>query len=374
MAVFAGSWGFRPGPKGLQIFSFDPQTAEMTFVRTLHSEFAVGNQYLDAKRSILYITDESGLRRGDAVGGYVQAFRLDPKSVLTELNGRETLLPKPSYFCLDHTGAYALVSHHSNRGQVTKLVRRADGTFSSETVTDDAGLALLSVREDGSLGEILDVVLTPGEDPFGPHARSHQHCVAASPDGELFLVCDKGLDRIYSFRLDREKGRLRLLHTTYTELGSAPRYALFHPYAPVVYVNHEHQPVLYTYGYDIETGELNCMDALPLCEAVETSMQPSVPVLHPNGRILYMSVRGTDLIGMFRIDGGGLPHLEQTVSCGGQSPRGLCLSPDGRFLLCANLESQTITRFAVEGDGTLTAVGEPVPTVLPGNLTIASLE
>lgn len=373
MFVFAGSWGMKPGPKGLSIFSYDPETAELEFVKRIHDEINVGNQCFDPKRKILYVTDEASHQRSHGVGGYVQAFSPDEAEGLAELGGCETLLPKPSYLWLDKSGSYLLAAHHSDRGRVTKLVRNADGSFSSRAVTDDAGLALLLLDSTGVPAEPVDYVLTVGKDPFGSHPLSHQHCVVADPTGELYLVCDKGQDCIYSFRLDREKGKLALIHTTQVEDGSAPRYAVFHPALPVVYENNEKRPVLNTYRYHVESGELILLDSIRLEEEGMEKLQASDLVLHPDGKHLYASVRGANTIVVFEIDEKGLLHRIQTVRCGGENPRGLCVSPDGRFLLCANIESNCITRFMTGEDGRLTAFGEPVQAHMPGNLLIASL-
>lgn len=371
--AFVGGWGFRPGPKGLGIYAYDPQSGEMTHLKTVHEELSVGFQLLDRERGVLYVTDESAVRRGEAVGGAVLAFTLDGERGLAGLNSLPTPLPKPSGFCLDSSGRYALVSHHGDMGRVTKLVRRADGTFTAQTVTDDAGLALLSVEEDGRLGRVLDVVLTPGEDPFGPHALSHQHCVTADPSGALFLVCDKGMDRIYSFRLDRERGRLELLRTTRVADGFAPRLAAFHPTLPVVYGNNEHQPEILAFRYDVVTGALEEAGRCRLCEDAGEQLLGLALLMHPNGRTLYTSLRGADAIVVLDIDGEGRLHRRQTVPCGGENPRGLCLAPDGRFLLCANTGSGTVTRFAVASDGTLTWAGEPVRASSAASISISEI-
>lgn len=372
--AFVGSWSLRGGTMGLSVYSYDLDTADMKWIKTVHEEIAVGNQYLDRERGILYITDESGSPRGETVGGYVQAFSLGGREILKELNGRETLLPKPSYFCLDKSKKYALISHHSNRGKVTKLVCRGDGAFGSETVTDDAGLVLIEVLADGSLGQVRDVVLTPGEEPFGPYGLSHEHCVNMDPSGKLFLVCDKGMDRIYSFHLDREKGKLALIHTTQVEKGYAPRYAVFHPTLPVVYENNEHQPVVNIYHYEADTGVLKLLEGIRLTEEAGEGTQSADLVMNPEGSILYASVRGADQIIVLEIDDTGLLHKKQTVASGGENPRGLCLDPAGRFLLCANIGSNCIARFLVQEDGTLLPAGDAVAASIPGNITIASVK
>lgn len=48
---------------------------------------------------------------------------------------------------------------------------------------------------------------------------------------------------------------------------------------------------------------------------------------------------------------------------GDRFPRGMNLSPagDGRTLIVCGQESSVLTKFTVNGDGTLTQNGEPVP-------------
>ncbi len=367
--VFVGSWGLEPGDKGLSIYACDPYAGELTYLNTVHEEISVGCQYFDPVRQILYVTDESGRVRNGTVGGSVLTFRLNQKTGVEDLSETATLLPKPSYFCLEHTRQFALVAHHSNRGKVTKLYRDENGAFRSKTVTDDAGLALFSVAEDGCLGEVMDYVLTPGGDPFGPHALSHEHSVSESPDGNLFLVCDKGMDCVYSFRLDREKGKLTLLHTTYLETGVKPRFAIFHPTIPLVYENNEGGAILNTYHYDAVTGEMQLLHSMNLSEHTVGRIQCADLVLTPDGRRLYASVRGDNTIVVLNIQEDGLPTVMQTVDCGGEYPRGLCILPDGSHLLCANHASQSITAFSIREDGTLQSLERSIPARLPGNMT-----
>ena len=386
--AFVGSWSMKPGPKGIGIYEYNPETADLTFVRTIHEESSVGNQYYDAGSRILYTTDEGANVPGTAAGR-ILTFRTDPEAGLVDLGAFPTVLPKPSAVCKDTEGNCLLVSHHSNRGAVTQAVRREDGTWTSRTVSDEAALALLSLDAEGKPEKILDCVITRGEDPYGTrHMLSHMHDVTPDPSGELYLVCDKGMDCIYSFRLDRKARRLRLLRTTQAPEDSAPRYIVFHPTLPVLFENNERRPLLLTYRYDTEGGALELLDEISFAEdsgapQVSSSapgdgfglrgltIQPSALVIHPDGKTLYSSFRGTNTIVVLRIDESGIPHPVQTVDCGGVNPRGLCLSPDGRFLFSANIESGSIARFFVAADGTLLPAGEPMPAHMPANIVIA---
>ena len=390
--AFVGSWSMKPGQKGIHIYEYDPETAGLHYLRTLHEESNVGNQYYDKGRRTLYATDEGQNVPGTAAGR-ILTFRVDPEEGLCDLSVMTTILPKPSAVCLDRSGDFLLIAHHSNRGSVTQAVRSKDGRWTSRTVSDEACLALAGVGEDGIPGEILDCVITRGEDPYGSlHMLSHMHNVTADPSGVLYLVCDKGMDCIYSFRLNHLEKRLELLQKTETPDGSAPRYVVFHPTLPIVYENNERKPLLNTYRYSTQDGKLGLLDTITFTEEMVSAgstgaaataaggfglpgftCQLSDLVIHPDGQVLYSSFRGTDSILVLTIDEDGIPHPGQVISCGGVNPRGLCVSPDGRFLLCANIESGDLARFSIQEDGTLRAAGEPVRAHMPANIVIAEL-
>ena len=97
---------------------------------------------------------------------------------------------------------------------------------------------------------------------------------------------------------------------------------------------------------------------------------------HPSGKFIYGSNRGHHSIAVFRISDaakGTLALVEHEPS-GGKTPRTFNLTPDGKWLLAANQDSDNITVFTVnQDDGTLTAtphsasVGRPVCIVFLPN-------
>jgi 6-phosphogluconolactonase (cycloisomerase 2 family) len=64
----------------------------------------------------------------------------------------------------------------------------------------------------------------------------------------------------------------------------------------------------------------------------------------------------------------GVPRPVQRLSSRGNLPRGLALSPDGRFLLSGNMVSGDITVFAADQYGLLTDTGITCPAVSPSAL------
>ncbi|MBQ9263009.1 MAG: beta-propeller fold lactonase family protein [Clostridia bacterium] len=398
--AYVGNWSFQAKPekgKGISVFEFHPEDGSMTLIETVHPEVAAGQLYLDEKNGILYSNDECGERHGEiGGGGYLLAFSIDRGTgKLTLMNRKETLSPEPSYLCLDKSGKYLLACHCSDPWHVTRIVRQEDGTFSNEVLFDDTALVMFRLKEDGSLGDICDMAITPGSggkdplssvkvDPVSGHIQlvrviSRQHTVLASPDGEMLVVCDKGMDKIYTFRIDREKGKLvRLSEWQAPEVACFPRYAAFHPSIPVLYVNNENYAQLNAFHYDSGSGKLerfHCVYLLP----EDPGMVNGKPVgaqdllVHPNGKTLYCSLFSLNEIVVCSLDETGVPHPVQHIPNRGVMSRGLALSPDGRYLLSGNMVSGDITLFSVLPDGTLADTGRTTEAVSPSAIRMLTI-
>lgn len=92
-------------------------------------------------------------------------------------------------------------------------------------------------------------------------------------------------------------------------------------------------------------------------------------MVHPSGKFLYGSNRGHDTVAVFKITDAAKGRLERiaVTPCGGKTPRNINLTPDGKWLLAAHQDSDSITVFSIsQVDGTLkpvsttTGVGKPV--------------
>jgi 6-phosphogluconolactonase (cycloisomerase 2 family) len=370
--MIIGNWSFNACEKGLSIFFYDKVTGKLMPSETILNDVSVGRQYLDKDRGILYVTDERGDRRGEiGGGGYLIALRINAKTGrLTIMNEKETLGSKPSYVWLDYSKKYLLVCHHCGGGHVTKIVKR-DDAFGSETVFDDTALVLFRLNEDGSLAEVSDVYISEGNGGKSKKPRSRQHSIISSPDGDIFFVCDKGIDKIYTFKLDREKGKIIFLHEIHTEEGSAPRYGAVHPSKPIFYLVHEKKDFIGVYNYNKNTGE---MQLVKYCSVIsdekrKQKIEPADISFSLNFEKLYVSIRGADLIAVFCLDNDGIPVLCENVSCGGVNPRGLNISPDGKYLFVANTDSGSVCFFD-EVKGKLRLLGNAAKCPCPANISI----
>lgn len=401
--VYVGNWSFEAKPakgKGISIFEYLPENGDLKLIETICPEVAAGQLYLDAERGILYSNDECGERRGEiGGGGYLLAFRIDRETgKLTLMNQKDSLSPEPSYLCLDKSKKYLVTCHCSDPWHVTRIVKRPDGSYTNEVLFDDTALVMFRVNEDGSLGDVCDVAITPGTGGKGEHSQvnvdpvsghiqlveviSRLHAVLASPSGEMLVTCDKGMDKVYTYRIDREKGKLVFLNQwTAPEVACFPRYAAFHPdlKKKVLYVNNENFAQLNSFHYDEDTGVLERFHKVYLLPE-DPGMVEGKPVgaqdimVHPNGKALYCTLCGLNLIVVCRLDDSGIPTPVQRIQSRGNLPRGIALSPDQRFLLSGNMVSGDITLFAVDEEGLLTDTGKTFGAVSPSAVRFFTAE
>lgn len=394
--TYVGNWGFAPAPKGISVFEYDSETGALSLIETIRQDIAAGQLYLDDENLILYAVNECGERRDEiGGGGYILAFRINPETgKLSLLNERQTLSPEPSYLCMTKSKKYIMTCHCSDPWHVTKIVRKEDGSFSNEVLFDDTALVLFPIEADGSIGGPCDVMITEGTGGKGPNSQrnvdpvtnhiqlveviSRLHAVIASPDGKIFITCDKGMDRIISFKVDEDKGKfIKLDEYTVEEVASFPRYGTFHPTLPIFYCDNENRALLNYFHYD-ENGKLELIGKLELLTE-DVGLIDGKPVgaqdilIHPDGRTLYVTLCGLNDIIVMSLDEEGTPHLKQQINSEGNLPRGIWISPDQRYLLSGNMVSGDITTFKIQEDGTLEYTGNKYEAVSPSAIRMLTV-
>lgn len=279
------------------------------------------------------------------------------------------------------------VCHCADPFHVTKIVRKNDGNYSNEVLFDDTALVLFRINADGSIGDVCDtnvISRSDGNDPLSQrnvdpvsgHIQlvrviSRLHSVVSDPEKKIFAVCDKGMDRVYIYKIDSNHGKLiRTDEWCAPEVACFPRYSTFHPSAKILYVNNENSSNLNVFRYDAEKGTIERICMYPLLDK-DPGLIDGKPVgaqdilAHPGGKTLYCSLIGLNLLIVCRLDEQGLPSVVQRLSCRGVLPRSLALSPDRRFLLCGNMLSGDITVFAADEEGLLQDTGQTVKAVSP---------
>ena len=107
--------------------------------------------------------------------------------------------------------------------------------------------------------------------------------------------------------------------------------------------------------------------------AVATGAQPEAMIITPDGKAMFIANAGGTITG-YTIKGDGTLTSAGSPVNAGSSPVALVADPASKFLFVANqgsasdVTSGTISVFAISGSS-LTPVGNPVPTELPGDVS-----
>ena len=329
---------------GINVYRMDSDSGEWTHVQLLADIPNPSFLALDARQRRLYCV------HGGDTFSQVSAFAIDPASGrLTFLGSQPSGGPNPVALAVDPTDRFLVVANYAN------------GTA-----------AALPIGPDGSLGPASDLVELrgePGPDPV-QQSSSHPHHVAIDPAGRFVLVPDKGLDRVFVFRLDHARGKLVPSDppAVQAQPGAAPRHAAFHPSLPYAYVINELDSTLTAYAFDGERGLLRALEVVPTLPPTFSGRNTTAEIgVAPSGRFVYGSNRGHDSLAIFAIDGGsGRLTPVGWEPTRGEKPRYFGLDPSGSFLYAANQDSDTIVTFRVDrASGKLAPTGQVVQAGSP---------
>lgn len=326
--LLAGSYA-APDQPGIYAFLFDPATgalaARETFAGITNPSFLT----VHPNGRWLYAVGETA-EGADSPAGAVCALRFQQEPWRFELvNQAASGGDYPCHLQLDATGKWLFVANYGS------------GT-----------LAVLPVREDGSLGEMSDMVRHEGSGPNaarqeGPHA----HSTVVSPDNRFVIAADLGIDQLVIYQFDAANGRLQRHGHVETRPGAGPRHSTFHPNGRVLYVANELDNTVSVYEYDAANGmlrELETHSTLP-----EGAPENTVADIHlsPAGDRLIVSNRGHNSLALFDVASSGELTPGAIVSCGGDWPRNFAWSPDGGFVLVANQYSGDVAVLPANGMG-----------------------
>ncbi|WP_282692284.1 lactonase family protein [Streptomyces sp. CC208A] len=323
-----------------------------------------------------------------AGGRGVLAADVDPATGALTVTGGTDAVPDPSYLALADGVLYAV--SETDPGAVAALdpAGPAPRPLGAPVPVDGSGpthlavaaghlltanytsgsVTALPLAPDGTPGPATAVLRHEGGGPVADRQDApHAHQVLPDPGGRWAVSVDLGTDSVRVCALDPATGALRLHRETALRPGYGPRHLAFHPAGGHAYVVGELEPAVTVCRWDAEHGELTPLAEIPLVDTDAAGpAYPSAVVVAPDGRFLWVAVRGTDTIAVLVLSPTGDEAIRSTaVSCGGEWPRDLALDPSGRRLYAANERSGDVTWFDVTpGTGTPVRAGSTeVPAV-----------
>lgn len=278
---------------------------------------------MNSRGDRLYAVNELKEYNG-AFGGAVSAFSIDNRS-LQLLGQAATGGADPCHVALSESTNSLYVANFMS-GSVSMFWLDSDGAFTGKTQwIQHTGGSLDPVRQQG------------------PHAHSVVLC------GQAAYVPDLGLDKVVCYGIQKDGTLLEKPFLNFSATpGSGPRHLVFDRACRFGYVINELASTVSVVQFSgVERPVPRGVYSTLPRHGSQTPTSGACIQLNASGAFLYASNRGHNSIAAFRIMGDALEQVG-CYDCRGLIPRDFTLTPDDRFVLCANQSSDTITVFELD--------------------------
>jgi 6-phosphogluconolactonase (cycloisomerase 2 family) len=345
--------------RGIHRFREDRETGAMTAAGVTEMGTSPSHLAPNAAGTRLYSANETD-RAGDDKQGTVSAFAVDPADgSLKLLNTVRSGGAGPTYISLHPGGKFLFVANYFG-GSVTVLPVLADGRLGDATDVK---------KDEGKLGPTKATTVTPGSFAFSGHDRTHAHMIQADPAGRFVLHVDLGLDKIFVWKFDAEKGQLIPNDPPAVSLppGDGPRHFHFHPNGKWFYSIQEEGSTVVLFDYDAAAGKLTARQTIStLPPGFAGSNFCSEILVSSDGKFVYAGNRLHDSIAVFAVGPDGKLKYVGEEWTRGNYPRSFAFDPTDRFLYCCNQRGDNVAVFRVNREtgglaftGHYAAVGNP---------------
>jgi len=353
--------------RGIHLFRVDRSSGALSPAGVVEMGTSPSCLALNSAGTQLYSVNETD-RVGDDKQGSVSAFSVSrTDGSLKLLNTVRSGGAGPTYVSVHPAGRHLLVANYFG-GSVSVLPIQADGRLGEATdVKVDAG----------PVGPTRAAHAPPGSFAFSGHDRTHAHMIQADPSGRFVLHVDLGLDRIYVWKFDDQRGTLAPSDPPSVALppGDGPRHFHFHPNGRWFYSIQEEGSTLALFDYDGASGRLSPRQTVStLPPGFAGSNFCSEVLVSADGRFVYAGNRLHDSIGIFAVGADGTLTFVGEEWTRGNYPRSFAFDPTGRFLYCCNQRGDTVAVFRVDrGSGALAFTGHYQPVGNPSMVVFLDL-
>lgn len=353
--------------RGIHIFQVNRATGAMTAAGVFEMGTSPSCLALNARGTRLYSANETD-RVGETKEGTVSAFEVDPQSgKIALLNTVRAGGAGPTYVSVDPSGRFLLVANYFG-GSVAVLPILADGRLGEATdIKHDAG----------KIGPTKATHAPAGSFAISGHDRTHAHMIQTDPAGRFVLHVDLGLDQIFVWKFDNQKGLLSPNEPGSVTLppGDGPRHFHFHPNGRWFYSIQEEGSTIVLFDYDAEKGQLTARQTIStLPPGFAGSNFCSEILVSGDGKFVYAGNRLHDSIGIFSVGPkGDLTYVGEEWTRG-DYPRSFSFDPTGEFLYCCNQRGDNIATFKVDRQsGGLKFTGQYTPVGNPSMVVFLDL-
>lgn len=327
--------------QGISVFEMERETGLLTNITVFMDIPSPSFITLSKDRKFLYALSEIEDYNKDGDGS-VTAFAVDTRTgTLAKINTVSSGGAVPAHLSVHPSGKYVLVANYVG-----------------------GCVAVLPIKEDGSLGQATDIVHNTGprqperaaDNPQGnfavsDHSGSHPHMIDTDPSGRYVIADDAGLDRVYVWTLDLATGKLIPAKVPYynMEPGCAPRHFVFNHSGRILYNLCEQNSKVVVSQFDPKTGAITVMQSVSTVTShFRGSTLAAEILISESGKFIYVSNRLGDSLAVFAIGQDGTLTLQEEAWMHADYGRAMMFDPSGNYLFCANQRSDAVTSFKVD--------------------------
>ncbi|MCR5097721.1 MAG: lactonase family protein [Lachnospiraceae bacterium] len=333
-----------------------------------------------------------------SVGIYV--YDIDPENgVLTERSVAR--VNNPSYLCVSKDGQmlYSIADEGvasfsiDKNGDLTKVNQEWNGGMRGcYVVVDsqrrylfvggfhDGRVTMMKLAEDGSIAGIADGIFHQGVGLSASNRRLDHpkvSCVQLTPDERFLCAADYGLNQIKVYKIDYERGKLKLEDIVRCSMDSGPRSVRFSQDGKNMYVLTELANAVEVYNYYVKNDEpeFDKIQELPVWES-RIAAAASCMAFTDDDRYLYVSVDGINEVMVLKRDtADGTLSIEQSVPCSGDFPKSLAPLPGDNYYVVLNHDTDEMTTFKVDHEkGYALMSNSPIPVDSPNVIRLHKLK
>jgi 6-phosphogluconolactonase (cycloisomerase 2 family) len=325
---------------GISVYDFDMQTGDFECISGIKDIVNPSYLVVSPDEKFIYSTNETE-------NGAVSAFTFDKKTgTLSLINSQFTKGVDPCYININKEATFIVTANYNGES-----------------------ISVFPLAENGSISPLSQYIVfsSPNEQAM-PH--SHTHTAILSPNEKYLFVTDLGRDRVYRLKVTDGRRGIYLTwepeHTVLLKTGSGPRHLAFHPNGCFLYSINELSGMITGFYY---------RDGIPrIIQYIESDMTPGAERkgsadihLTPDGKFLYSSNRlKADGLAIFSVDSSDGRLTKIGYQRTGIHPRNFIISPNGKFLLCANRDSNSIQIFKIDqGSGLLNLMEKEISVDKP---------
>lgn len=320
--AYVGSYSYTGKAKGITVF--DVNVERGTFSKRTEIEVDnVSDLIVSFDLKTLYSVEDYG----------VAAFRILDNGSLTRICTKKINGMRPHHLAIDETDSYLYVSGYH-----------------------DGKLTILKLKEDGSVGAIIDEVYHKGLGSIAERAsRPHITCSKPTRDGRFVMSADPGIDQVSIYRFTGKAGELRLLDAIRPRRGSSPYCFSVSRDNRFMYLMYDMTNTVEVYKYEVSeergTPEFEKLqsvrttgDRIPGSLNAGTCMR-----FTPDDRHLFVGNAGSNSVTMFeRDEETGLLTSKFNLPISGAYPKDLAVFPDGNHIVSVNHENGALSFFRVD--------------------------